>query len=70
MSYAFYFQNTLDLNQYSTSISFGARTENTDFGGRDEVNRGVTGFSFATDHDTYDIKRSNIARVIKYFITI
>lgn len=61
-SEGFYFQNTSYINDLSTSISVGARTENNYFSGRDTVNRSVTGFSSnysVQDHDTYNNKTSN-----------
>ena len=59
-----YFQNTVYFNETDTSLSFGVRSEKSEFGGRDEVDRTVSGFVNswdATDHDTYDNSSTNQA---------
>jgi iron complex outermembrane receptor protein len=59
-----YFQNTLYFNETDTSLSFGIRSEKSEFGARDEVNRSVSGFINswdATDHDTFDNSSTNQA---------
>ena len=60
-SQAIYFQNTLHLNEPLLTLSLGYRSEKTFFGGRDTVNRSVSGFSFATDHSVYNKKDTNDA---------
>ena len=63
-SQGYYFQNTTYIPQLSTSISFGARSEDNYFSGRDTVNRNVNGFASkysAQNHSTYNNKTSNTA---------
>ena len=59
-----YFQNTVYFNETDTSLSFGLRSEESQFGARDEVDRTVSGFVNswdATDHATYDNSSTNQA---------
>ena len=59
-----YFQNTAYINDISTAISFGVRSEDNYFKGRDTVDRNVSGFASiysAQDHSTYNNKTSNTA---------
>ncbi len=59
-----YFQNTVYFNETDTSLSFGFRSEESQFGARDEVDRTVSGFVNswdATDHATYDNSSTNQA---------
>ena len=61
-SEGFYFQNTSYINDLSTSISVGARSESNYFKGRDIVDRSVSGFDsiYTTQaHDVYNNKTSN-----------
>ena len=61
---SFYLQNTMYFNDNDFALSFGMRSEKSDFSARDEIDRTVTGFINsweATDHTTYNSATSNHA---------
>ncbi len=59
-----YFQNNVYFNETETSLSFGLRSEESEFSAKDDVNRGISGFLHsynATKHDIHNSSSRNQA---------